>query len=142
MLSSLLLPAALAMAGARLAPVSCDITNAERVTFDALLAANAPNERCVAVHGVWSGNALYRDRSAARRSGAGVPRIGIHTLDVIRARSYRPDFYTAVGNVFACRDLSVGPGALSGFCRDNPSGIYVAAGEMRRDRWPTPMWDR
>ena len=138
----LLLSASLAAASANLAPVSCDITNAERVTFDALLADTSPNERCVAVHGVWSGNALYRDRNAARRARSGAPRIGIHTIDTLRARSYRPDFYTAVGNVFACRDLPVDRDALGGFCRENPSGIYVAAGDMRRDRWPTLVWDR
>ena len=123
-------------------PASCTLARAERITFEAAVDQGPRlNRRCVALHGIWAGRALYRNMAQTRLAGAEIvaanarDRVGISAPDAITRRSPRPDSYLVVGILYDC---SVFEGEeVFGYCHFHRRGPFIAVTYAFRRHWPT-----
>jgi hypothetical protein len=124
-------------------PPDCTIAVAARATL-AQIHGNWPawRERCVAVRGIWAGDALYRGEAAARDQhivadpAARPDRIGILASGEVERRSSRPGDYVAVGLLVDCGAFGAGRNGLGGYCL-NRNGPVLLVADMYRRHWPT-----
>jgi hypothetical protein len=142
---------ALALAAAvsqiEIPPSNCTLAQAERITLEmAIEEGERLNRRCVALRGIWSGRALYRDLAHARlerseiAEGNAPYRIGLSAPDAIARRAAPSAHYLMVGILYDC---SVFDGEeVYGYCHFHLRGPLLAVTHAYRDRWPTPRWER
>jgi hypothetical protein len=125
-------------------PHNCRLARAERVSFADLHRDRARlNGRCVALRGIWSGRALFRDEAASRVPRAEYAeatrgdRIGLYGSIAVERGASRPDAYVAVGLLMDCRSLWEGQDFVPGYCHNNMDGPFLAVTALYRRRWPT-----
>jgi hypothetical protein len=121
----------------------CTIASAERVTFEQVRHEAARlRHRCIAVRGIWSGQALYQGAAAARASSAAYDpatshqRIGLYGSVTIERGRAEPDAYIIVGLLYDCSVFA--RREIGGYCHSSPTGPFLAVTDMRRRNWPGP----
>jgi hypothetical protein len=129
-------------------PPDCTMRVATRTTIEDIHGHWAAwRNRCVAVRGIWAGEALYRGETAARdRRIAADPaarpdRIGIVAAPALERRSWRPGDYLAGGLLVDCAEFGAARRGLDGFCLDRNGPVLLVA-DMYRRSWPTIRADR
>ena len=129
-------------------PPDCTMRVATRTTIEDIHGNWAIwRNRCVAVRGIWAGEALYRGESAARDRrivadpAARPDRIGILAAGEVERRAWRPGDYLAVGLIVDCAEFRAARRGNDGFCL-NRNGPVLLVADMYRRSWPTIRADR